>query len=212
MTFVKTTWNDDALPDLTAAQLNRMEQGIADAHAGTSAGTLQKIGDLALAAGGLSGAGAGQLGINNIPQTFAHLRLLVRAQSQAAGDDNVGIRLNGSLANYVWQYKGMNNAGPFDGTVASGQAYGYIGSAPGASRANDNYISHQVIDIPFYTLADSIKTWHSMSSYASSAAAFQGVTAQGSNVGFAGAITALTLLASGGALGPRTKATLYGIV
>lgn len=33
MAFVKTTWNDDALPDMTAAQLNRQEQGIADAHA-----------------------------------------------------------------------------------------------------------------------------------------------------------------------------------
>jgi hypothetical protein len=29
--FTKTAWNDNALPALTAAQLNRMEQGIADA-------------------------------------------------------------------------------------------------------------------------------------------------------------------------------------
>lgn len=33
MPFVKTQWNDDALPDITAAQLNRQEKGIADAHA-----------------------------------------------------------------------------------------------------------------------------------------------------------------------------------
>lgn len=32
MAYVKTTWNDDALPDLTAAQLNRMEKGIGDVH------------------------------------------------------------------------------------------------------------------------------------------------------------------------------------
>lgn len=32
MAFVKTTWNDDALPDIRAAQLNRIEQGIADLH------------------------------------------------------------------------------------------------------------------------------------------------------------------------------------
>lgn len=36
MTFVKTLWNDDALPDMTAAQLNRQEQGIADAHSGVA--------------------------------------------------------------------------------------------------------------------------------------------------------------------------------
>jgi hypothetical protein len=34
MAFVKTTWIDDSAPDMTAAQLNRIEQGIADAHAG----------------------------------------------------------------------------------------------------------------------------------------------------------------------------------
>lgn len=34
MTFVKTTWVEGAAPYVTAAQLNRMEQGIADAHVG----------------------------------------------------------------------------------------------------------------------------------------------------------------------------------
>lgn len=34
MAFVKTAWLDDASPDITADQLNRMEQGIADAHGG----------------------------------------------------------------------------------------------------------------------------------------------------------------------------------
>lgn len=37
MAFVKTTWVDDGSPDLTAAQLNRIEQGIADAHSGKAA-------------------------------------------------------------------------------------------------------------------------------------------------------------------------------
>jgi hypothetical protein len=32
MTFVKTTWIDDSDPALTAAQLNRIETGIGDAH------------------------------------------------------------------------------------------------------------------------------------------------------------------------------------
>jgi hypothetical protein len=35
MAFVKTTWSDNALPAITAAQLNRIETGIGDAHAGT---------------------------------------------------------------------------------------------------------------------------------------------------------------------------------
>jgi hypothetical protein len=33
MAFVKTTWTDRAVPRMNAAQLNRIEQGIADAHA-----------------------------------------------------------------------------------------------------------------------------------------------------------------------------------
>lgn len=33
MGFVKTTWIDDSAPDLVAAQLNRIEQGIADLYA-----------------------------------------------------------------------------------------------------------------------------------------------------------------------------------
>lgn len=33
MAFVKTTWTDGAAPAVSAAQLNRIEQGIADAHA-----------------------------------------------------------------------------------------------------------------------------------------------------------------------------------
>jgi hypothetical protein len=37
MAYVKTTWIDDTLPDITAAQLNRIEQGIADAHTGLAA-------------------------------------------------------------------------------------------------------------------------------------------------------------------------------
>lgn len=32
MAFVKTTWVDGALPSISAAQLNRMDQGILDAH------------------------------------------------------------------------------------------------------------------------------------------------------------------------------------
>lgn len=36
MTFAKTTWVDDDAPDITAAQLNRMEQGIGDAHVGAA--------------------------------------------------------------------------------------------------------------------------------------------------------------------------------
>lgn len=36
MAYAPTAWNDDALPDLTAAQLNRIEQGVADAYAGVS--------------------------------------------------------------------------------------------------------------------------------------------------------------------------------
>jgi hypothetical protein len=32
MAFVKTTWVDDQAPDMTAAQLNRLEKGIADLH------------------------------------------------------------------------------------------------------------------------------------------------------------------------------------
>lgn len=34
MAFAKTTWVDGSAPAITAAQLNRVEQGIADAHAG----------------------------------------------------------------------------------------------------------------------------------------------------------------------------------
>lgn len=37
MTFIKTTWNDRTVPRMNAAQLNRMEQGIADAHGGLAA-------------------------------------------------------------------------------------------------------------------------------------------------------------------------------
>lgn len=32
MPFTKTTWVDDSAPDITATQLNRIEQGVADAH------------------------------------------------------------------------------------------------------------------------------------------------------------------------------------
>lgn len=37
MGFLKTLWTDRSAPKITAAQLNRIEQGIADAHAGSIA-------------------------------------------------------------------------------------------------------------------------------------------------------------------------------
>jgi hypothetical protein len=205
MAFVKTTWNDDNLPDIDAAQLNRIEKGIADAHA--MAG-MQLIGELTLGGSGV----AGQLGIANIPQNFTHLRLISRLQSGQVGTDNAGLRINGiQTGTYNWTYKGMSQAGAFDG-VSANQTYAYLGAIPGTNRANDNYIGNQIVDLPFYSLGDCIKTWHSLAAMANGVADYYGVTAQGVCIATANAITSLAVLAAATAVGPRSRAFLYGIM
>jgi hypothetical protein len=177
--------------------------------------TIQKIGELTNAAGGTSGAASGQLGINNIPPTFSHLRLVVRGQSQYGAEiDNMGIRFNGdSSANYGWMYKGNTQAGDASGGTTA-QTYGFIGWTMGTTRQNDSYVSHHIIDIPFYSLADGVKSWHSNSVYfnnTGSSLPWAGGTSQGIRY-LANPLTALSVFAISAVLGPRARATLYGVL
>lgn len=72
MAFVKTTWVDNALPALTATQLNRIEQGIADAHTMLSGGKLLVHGWWGIASSTLATNGEQTVGVTHnlaIPAT-----------------------------------------------------------------------------------------------------------------------------------------------
>lgn len=211
MTFIRTLWTDRALPRLRADQLNRIEQGIADAHSG-AAGTLTKIMDFAL-------VGTTILRADNIPQTFNHLVVYYTMQSQRAATVHAGARFrinNDSTLVYDFNFNGFHVASGVQGAdqaFVGGQSMGYLGELPGATRANDNAVLSGVLDIPFYR-SGNVKHMTARASMSNDSSYTASIVV--GNHYFPAAPAAITRLDlhddAIGALGPRAVATLYGIV
>jgi hypothetical protein len=166
---------------------------------------MRKIGDLQLVAGALL--------FKDIPQTFKHLRLLVQGQSQRVSEDNMNMRFNGvATASYLWGANGRSGAGDSSLSSVGAVTEAWIGNTPGTDRSNDAFVSNHVVDIPFYSSANNLKSWLSNATIAASAISWGGWTIRGQNVGFATPVISLSVYAQGGILGPNSKASLYGIL
>lgn len=149
----------------------------------------------------------------SIPQTYQHLQVRWVAQSNRAGQANTGgrYRWNGlTSANYQITYNYVVGVSSSTGG-ATGQSFGYVGQIPAGSRANDNYVAECIIDFPYYTATNRIRTAHSRLS------GYDGTNYLLGNCGATNdssiaAITSITLLDDvAGTLGPRSSAELWGL-
>lgn len=173
-------------------------------------GAMVKIMDFAL-------AGTTALRAAAIPQTFTHLRVVGIGQSQRAGVANTGLRLshNGNTASaYQYDYYGYG-AGLAANAITSGGAGAvgvYLGQTPAGSRANDNYVSQFVVDIPNYNVAGVVRMFLSNSYFHDGVNGRQSMTSGGVWMNDTNVITQLDIGDDvAGALGPRARASLYGI-
>ena len=153
------------------------------------------------------------LSYSSIPQDYKHLQVRWVAQSNRSGIANTGgrFRWNGlSSANYQITYNIV--AGSTVSTAGGGSnTWGYVGQIPAGSRANDNYIAECIIDFPFYSASNRIRTAHSRMS------GFDGTNVLLGNCGATNdssiaAITSIQLYDDvAGTLGPRSSAELWGL-
>jgi hypothetical protein len=167
--------------------------------------------------GQVSGAGLTSMGFPVIPQTFTHLRLYVIGQSQRSGFANTGLRfrLNSDTStNYYANYISRLHSLPAD-SVNSGYtgavSSGFLSPVPAGARATDQHTSFIVMDVPFYNRADVQKRTMVQFTYddGSSQNAFGSV---GNLWVSPSAISSLSIMDDvGGALGPRSVASLYGV-
>lgn len=99
---------------------------------------------------------------NNIPQTYQHLHLRMRAQvSYTASPDwwRVKLQVNGNDVTFVQLFEFADSpSGATAVQYTSGSGGGGAGYIPGNSSGLSNYKGVSMIDIPNYTRTGSVKT------------------------------------------------------
>jgi hypothetical protein len=170
-------------------------------------GVMTRIGDFTLSGDGKT------LQYLAIPQTFSALRVEVVGQSGRAGVDNTGLRFthNGlATANYFFAYHGWGNAGAMQGSGSD--ARGYLGQTPAGNRSNDNYVGSHILEVPFYTRTDIVKEFFARGICSTGNVTIHSVSVGNVWIGDINAVSRLDIMDDVAAvLGPRAKATLYGI-
>jgi hypothetical protein len=153
----------------------------------------------------------------NIPQTYSHLKVVIRARSSAAVlADSVYMRVNNdSGTNYDWQYLDAKGA-----VVGAGEGLtdtkGYLGDTVAASSASSRFSTH-TFTIPMY-----VSTLGRFSYSGTSVAANGNATnTSGINTvfnfggeydGAAVALTRLTFILTGGSFVAGSRVTVYGML
>lgn len=164
------------------------------------------------------GAGTTTINLSNIPQSFSHLRLYVVGQSNRAGLPTTGLRMrmNGTTSSYELDYIIHANSVATNAVLSGSQVSQgswFIGTVPANNRGNDNFVAHCVIDIPWYSRNDMLKTITMHNAFNDGVGASGAEYSGGRYVGSANAITSLQIHDDvGGTLGPRSRAALYGIL
>lgn len=155
------------------------------------------------------------LSFTNIPQTFTHLRVEFIAQSGRAGVANTGMRFShNSVGAASWEVAVMAHSFAAGATpsVSTNDTRGYLGQCPAGNRTSDNYTLQGVMDIPYYSRSDAFHHFlvHSMMDDGNTD--YRIHSAGNTYRGNANAITRLDIFDDVTAtLGPRTRASLYGI-
>jgi hypothetical protein len=158
--------------------------------------------------------------VSNISQAFSHLRVFFVGQSTRPSFPNTGYRFTFSTpagvitSVYHFNYWGYGNGagGVIQGQVAN-DTRGYLGQTPAGTRTNDTCVSHGVIDIPYYTLRNTIKSFLVNTTLHDGNTLFQGLVINNVNTGTSDAVTGLSLSDdSASPLGPNIQAALYGVL
>lgn len=152
------------------------------------------------------------LDYSSIPGDYTHLRIVAVCQSSRSGYANTGqlLRINGASASYSrsGHYTAASSGSPV-GFVARGANAWYLGQVPAGNRTDDNYTVSAIVDLPFYSRTDTLKTYMMRSAGDDGTNALSAV-AGGAYYGGAGAITSIKLIDDvSSSLGPRARAELW---
>lgn len=168
----------------------------------------EKLGNFTLASSSL-------MEYTSIPQTYTHLKVIGAMQSNRAGFQNTGMRMqiNGvstSWYNFSASYKAdVNGSGAPIGSTSRLLSSWYLGQAPAGSRTSNDLTAMVEVLLPFYRAANYSRNYSFQSGgddgtnvlYASGGGAF---------VQTAAAISSIQVKDDvGGALGPRMFAELW---
>ena len=157
-------------------------------------------------------ATAASIDIQNIPQTYAHLRLVVHGRGDTASTETgTTIRFNNdSSSNYDWQ-RGNWQSTTGTGTETKATTSGNIGRIA-AANSTAAYSGGAVCDIPSYTGTTFNKTYTSLSSsWQSSSTASQQQDSLAGQWRSTAAINRITVLPAAGNFITGTRVTLYGM-
>lgn len=173
---------------------------------------MQKIGSFTLP------AASSLMYFKDIPQTFTHLRVDFLAQSGRTGVPNTGMRFShNSVGAASWQVAVMAHSFAAGATpsVSTNDTRGYLGQAPAANRASDNHVLAGTIFIPFYTRKDFFKHFIVQSMMDDGNTDYRVHSIGNTFRGDSNQIVRLDIfddVTPTFSLGPRSKATLYGIL
>jgi hypothetical protein len=155
------------------------------------------------------------LTFTNIPQTFNHLKVEFITQSQRPAASQTGMRFaHNSVVAAQWQLAitGHGNTGAA-GVFVANDTRGYLGQSPALTRTSDNYTQQGTLEIPFYARTDAFHHFIANSMMDDGNTLFQTVQVGNTYRGDTNAVTSLRIFDDAGSnLGPRSRATLYGIV
>jgi hypothetical protein len=157
-------------------------------------------------------AGAASFDIQNIPQTYAALRLQCYLRtSEAAAISVITVRFNNdSVANYVVQQI-RTVAGAVTGIELFNQTYAKLGNAPGASAPAGSFGAFTA-DIPHYAGTANhkamISTWGTRSVAATSGLEIGQIASFWLS---AAAVSRITVLPGAGQFAAGSRCTLYGL-
>ena len=155
---------------------------------------------------------AASIDFSAIPATFAHLLLVVRAQSAvAANGDDLFVRLNADAGAHYSYYGNQTNTAATAIVSAYSTANGCnIGTCPGASLST-RYFSTNTLLIPGYADAAHAKHAKGDGGFVTTNTALSWLSSYMNLWDDTSVINELTLRAAGGNLTVGTRATLYGI-
>lgn len=158
------------------------------------------------------GVATASIDITGIPQTFAHLEIIVAARSDTAALNTLlQLRFNGDTgANYYDQIGNVSNV-TFGGAEDLGQNIGTVATIP-AATATANCFGIIRLSVADYTNVARFKAWEATHS------ARWGTTTGLHNAGMHGgdwaaiaAITRITLLPAAGNFAAGSRVTLLGV-
>ena len=154
--------------------------------------------------------------LNDIPQTYGHLRLHIVGKTNTVSDtiENFTLRFNGDTgSNYTRQYMFTDNksGGLFGSQLASALSAAYVGRLPKSGSSQGNSFGHAFVDILDYAIGTKNKTWKSIQFYDRGNASDSSIGYQGGAWLSNNAITSIQIIPGDTYFVSGTVISVYGL-